>query len=209
MVGDVPVDLLTGEPSLNLYLPFGGMGPFATRPMLLVRSTAGQRAAGETVAALAARVDPRVPVSLSTSLAALTIDRQLSGQRVFAWVLSLLGGFGFALAAVGLYGLLAQDVAERTREFGVRQALGATRTQIYALVLRQATTIAAAGAVLGFALAISGVRVIQSQLWGVAPRDPFTYATAALALVAIVFAAAAWPAHNATRVNPVEALRID
>jgi ABC-type antimicrobial peptide transport system permease subunit len=128
---------------------------------------------------------------------------------VYASVLTLLGGLGFLLAAVGLYGLLAQSVAERTREFGIRMAIGASRRQVFALVLRNAALIGAAGGTAGLGLALLGARLIESQLWGVTAREPAVYAAATVALLLVVVAAAAWPARAATRVQPVEALRVD
>jgi putative ABC transport system permease protein len=206
---DVRTDLVTGEPELSLYEPFARTSVFVLRPTVLVKSELTIRAASETVRAVAARIDPTVPISGNQPLRAQTIDRRLASQRVFAWVLSLLGALGFVLAAVGLYGLLAQAVTERTREFGIRMAIGATRAQIYSLVLRYAALIAVIGSVAGLGLALVGSRVIEAQLWGVTARDPSTYATAALALLGVVFVAAAWPARLATRVEPVEALRSD
>ena len=105
--------------------------------------------------------------------------------------------------------MLAQAVTERTREFGIRMAIGATRGQIYSLVLRYAALIAVIGGIAGLGLAMFGSRLIEAQLWGVTARDPSIYGTAALALLVVVFIAAAWPARVATRVEPVEALRID
>ena len=209
MAGDVRTDLVTGESELSLYEPFAREPVFASRPTVLVKSRLAPPAVTEAVRAVAARIDPTVPVRGNQPLRAQTIERRLSNQRVFAWVLSLFGGFGFLLAAVGLYGLLAQGVTERTREFGIRMAIGATRVQIYGLVLRQAALIAATGGLAGLALAMLGSRLIEAQLWGVTARDPWTYTTAALALVVVVFVAAAWPARVATRVEPVTVLRID
>ena len=206
---DVRTDLVSGEPELSLYEPFARTSVFVVRPTVLVKSGLTTRAASEAVQAVGARIDPTVPISGNQPLRTRTVDRQLSSQRVFAWVLSLLGGLGFVLAAVGLYGLLAQSVTERTREFGIRMALGATRGQMYGLVLRSAALIAVLGGIAGTVLAMVGSRLIESQLWGVTARDPFIYATAVLALLVVVFIAAAWPARVATRVEPVEALRIE
>ena len=208
VVGDVVSDLLKGEPNLALYEPFAA-SPFAARPVVLVKSALTPRAVSETVGAVAARIDPAVPVSLNQPLAAITIERRLSTRRVFAWVLSVFGALGLALASVGLFGLLSQSVAERTREFGIRIAIGASRRQIYALVLRSAATVAAAGTLIGLLLAVFGSRLIEAQLWGVTNGSPSIYAGAAVTLLCVVFVAAAWPARAATRIEPVEALRTD
>jgi predicted permease len=204
---DVRTDLVTGAPELTMYEPFA-RSPFVVLPSLLVKSRLTTRDAAEVVRTVAARVDPRVPISGNQPLR-IVIDRQLSSRRVFAWVLSLLGGLGFVLAAIGLYGLLAQAVTERTREFGIRMAMGATRRQVFDLVLRQAALIAGIGGIAGLGLAMLGSRLIQAQLWGVTAHDPWIYATASLALVVVVFVAAAVPARAATRIEPVEALKVD
>jgi putative ABC transport system permease protein len=205
---DVSAELASRGAELTVYQPIARSSLFAVRPVVLVKSALTARAASEAVRAIAARIDPTVPVAGNRALRTQTIDRQLSGQRVFAWVLSLLGGFGFVLAAVGLYGLLAQAVTERTREFGIRLAMGATPRQIYSLVLRYAALVAGIGGVVGVAAAVAGSRLIESQLWGVTTSDPSIYALAALALAAVVFVAAAWPARLATQIEPVEALKL-
>ncbi len=208
VAGDVTSDPLTGAAELAMYEPFAREQVFVVRPSVLVKSGLTTRDAAEVVRTVAARVDARVPVAVSQPLQ-IVIDRRLSSRRVFAWVLSLLGGLGFVLAAVGLYGLLAQAVTERTREFGIRMAMGATRRRVFHLVLRQATLVAVIGGIAGLGLAMLGSRLIEAQLWGVTARDPWIYAIASLALVAVVFVAAAVPARAATRIEPVEALRTD
>jgi len=205
---DVRADLVTGASELTMYEPFARTEFFVVRPSLLVKSGLTTRDATEVVRSVAARVDPSVPISGNQPLR-IVIDRRLSGQRVFAWVLSLLSGLGFVLAAVGLYGQLAQAVTERTREFGIRMAMGATRRRVFDLVLRQAELVALIGGIAGLGLAMLGSRLIEAQLWGVTARDPWIYAIASLALVAVVFIAAAVPARAATRIEPVEALRTD
>jgi ABC-type antimicrobial peptide transport system permease subunit len=138
-----------------------------------------------------------------------SIDSEVSEQRMFAWVLSLVGWTAFVLAAVGLYGLLAQSVTERTREFGIRLAIGAGRRRIFALVLRQAAWIGFVGVIAGLTLASFGTRLIETMLFGVTRLDPWTYVLSAAVLVVIVFTAGVWPARSATRIQPVEALKVE
>jgi predicted permease len=208
VVHDVLSDLLKGTTELALYEPFAE-SPFATRPVALVKSGLAARAASEFVGAVAARIDPAAPVSLNQPLAAITIERRLSTRRVFAWMLSIFGALGLALASVGLFGLLSQAVIERTREFGIRMAIGATRQQIYTLVLRSAGAVAVVGTLAGLLLAILGSRLIEAQLWGVTARSPSIYAAAALVLACVVFIAAAWPARAAMRIEPMQALKAE
>jgi predicted permease len=208
VAGDVREDLVTGEAELSVYEPLARTVFFALRPTILVRSALPLAEIVEIVRAAGSRVDPAMPIYGHRPLQTV-VDRELSSQRVYASVLTLLGGLGFLLAAVGLYGLLAQSVAERTREFGIRMAIGASRRQVFALVLRNAALIGAVGGTAGLGLALLGARLIESQLWGVTAREPAVFAAATVALLLVVVAAAAWPARAATRVQPVEALRVD
>jgi predicted permease len=205
VAADVRWNNVTGEQPLFLYQPLAALRGAS---MVLVRSGLPLADVTRAVQAAAREIDPTLPVRFSQPLTSL-IEEELTEQRVFAWMLSLLGWLAFALAAVGLYGLLAQSVTERTREFGIRMAIGSGRGRIFGLVVRQAAWIGAFGTLGGVALALVGTRLIEAQLYGVARLDPLTYAAAASALVAVVFAAAILPARAATRVQPVEALRVE
>ncbi len=133
--------------------------------------------------------------------------RQVAERRALAWVLVLLGGLGFLLSAIGLHGLLAQMVSERTREFGIRMAVGAERRRILAIVLKQAVWIAILGCASGLGLAVAGSRLVESQLFGLSRLQPWVYVASAAGLVGVVLIASAWPARAATLIEPVEALR--
>jgi predicted permease len=198
----------TGGSRMEIYLPFSHPEAEIDSAVLHVRSAMQSREVADQVARAAAVVDPRLPVLASGPLSA-EIDRKLADRRAFAWVTSALGWLGFLLAAVGLYGLLAQSVAERTREFGIRLAIGGSRRHIFAIVVRQAAWIGAVGAVAGVALAYWGSRLIEAQLVGVTRGAPGIYVAAASALVVVVLHASLWPARAATGVNPVEALRAE
>jgi predicted permease len=209
VAGNARWNSLTDESEPMLYLPFAYGGEYAsTDPVVLVRSDVPVRDAGQLVQAKASAIDPSLPVFAAQPLAA-SIARELAGRRVFAWVLNLLGGLGFALAAVGLYGLLAQMVGERTREFGIRMAIGGARAHVFGLVLRQAAWIAILGGAAGLGLGALGSRFVEAQLFGVRPLEPWVYAGSAAGLAAVVFLASVWPARQATRIQPVEALRAE
>jgi predicted permease len=199
---------LTDDPELFMYLPFAGpeFGPRAA--VLLVKSPAPLRDVKARVEAVTNDLDPTLPIRFSTDLQG-AIDSEAIDQRLLAWVFSMLGWVALALAAVGLYGLLAQSVAERTREFGIRLAIGGAPRHVFAIVLRQAAWIGAMGTVIGLALALFGSRAIASQLFGVTRFSWSVYVSAAAALVAVVFVAGLWPARTATRIEPVEALRVE
>ncbi len=205
---DVHWHRVTSEPELFLYLPFSSPDFGVRSATLLVKSPLPMGEVAQRVEATAKDLDPTLPISYSTALRT-SIDRALSDRRVFAWVFSMLGWLAFALAAVGLYGLLAQSVAERTREFGIRMAVGSGRAHIFMLVIRQAVWIGGLGTALGIGLAFLGSRLVQSQLYGLTRLDPGVYLLAAASLAAVVLLAGLWPARTATRIEPVEALRVE
>jgi putative ABC transport system permease protein len=113
------------------------------------------------------------------------------------------------LAAIGAYGVMTASVAARTRELGVRSALGASARHLRGLVLGETAIIAVAAAVAGLALAAGGSGLLRALLYDVAPRDPWMLGTAAATVVAVALGAAWLPARRAARVNPVDALRAD
>ena len=205
---DVHWQNVTGEPVLFLYLPYSSPDFGSRYGTLLVKSSLPLRAVVQTVEAAARNVDPTLPIRYSRTLRA-SIDRQVSDRHLFAWVLSMLGWLAFILAAVGLYGLLAQSVTERTREFGIRMAIGSGRAHIFTLVIRQAAAIGALGTALGLALAFAGSRLVETQLYGVTRLEPTAYGFAAVSLAFVVFFAGLWPARAATRIEPARAIRIE
>ena len=144
-------------------------------------------------------------LGLASELLQGTLDRE-------RFALSVIGAFAvmaLVLAAVGLYGLLAQVVGERVREIGVRMALGASRTSVQALVLRTAVGAAVLGIGLGGALAVAGVALLQSHLFGVDGERPGAYALAAAVLAGTSLLAAYVPARRASMVDPVSAMRVE
>jgi putative ABC transport system permease protein len=127
--------------------------------------------------------------------------------RFYAFLMSAFAGIGLIISTVGLYGVLAYGLAQRTREFGIRTALGAQRGQVMQLALRAGLTLTGAGIVLGLLGSVAVGRAMQSLLVEVSPVDPLTYA-ATVALLVLASAIACWvPARRATRVNPIVALR--
>ena len=126
-----------------------------------------------------------------------------------SWMFSIFGGAALFLAAIGIYGVLSYSVAQRTQEFGVRVALGASRRSILALVVAQAAALAAVGVAVGTAGAFAVTRMIQSLLYNVTPTDPLSFGATALVLAAVTILASCVPASRATRVDPIIALRAD
>lgn len=124
--------------------------------------------------------------------------------------MTLLGAFaatGLLLAGAGIYGLIGYSVAQRTREFGIRLALGATRQRIVRSVVRQGVVMAIGGIALGAAGAAALSKVLQNYVWGVSPLDARTYATVGLLLLVVAAAASLVPALRTVRMNPLRALR--
>jgi len=173
-----------------------------------VRTTAdpstGFSAAQRTVRDL----DSSVPVYNLRTLER-QIDRSLVVERFVATLSTAFGVLATLLAVVGLYGVMAFTVARRTREIGVRMALGAVQGDVVWLVMREVLLLVTAGMILGLAAAWGLGRVVGAQLYGVTPNDPFTIAAAAAILAAVSLAAGYIPAIRATRVNPVLALRYE
>jgi ABC-type antimicrobial peptide transport system permease subunit len=130
-------------------------------------------------------------------------------QRVAAMLLAAFGGLGVALAVVGLYGLTAYGVAQRTREFGIRTALGAGPGDIAAMVVREGVALAGVGLVAGLVLAGALTRLATRFLFGVSALDPVTFVAVGLALLMATVVASYLPARRATRVDPMVALRYE
>jgi predicted lysophospholipase L1 biosynthesis ABC-type transport system permease subunit len=153
-------------------------------------------------------IDPDLPLSNIRSQQQ-QIDASMQQERMFA---SLTAGFGLlalALACIGIYGIMAYTVSQRTNEIGIRFALGASRSQIRAMVLREAGWLAAAGVVVGLGVAIVLMRLVQSMLYGLKPGDPLSLTASTMLLLTIALVAGWIPAARASRVEPMEALRHD
>jgi predicted permease len=147
--------------------------------------------------------------SAMTSVTPLTriVSNSLSAPRFYAAALGTFAGVALVLAAIGLYGLLAYSVAQRTREIGVRMALGAPRGGILALVLGQGAALAGIGMAVGLAGAFAVTRYLSSLLFGITPLDPATFAAVALVFAGVALLASYVPARRATGVDPLAALR--
>ena len=125
---------------------------------------------------------------------------------------TLSGFFGFLaalLAAIGLYGVIAYMVVQRTKEIGIRMAIGAKRTDVVGMILREAGILTAAGLVIGTTLALASAQVVKSLLYGLKPRDPFTLVLAVVTLAAVAALASFLPAYRASRLDPLQALRYE
>ncbi|HYL05235.1 MAG TPA: ADOP family duplicated permease [Thermoanaerobaculia bacterium] len=192
-------------PAAQVYVPYW-------QDASLVDARLCVRAAGDPSALVPAMlrelhaIDPELPVTEVEPLTA-GLDRFLAPVRVAGRVLAAAAGLALLLSAVGLYGVLSLTVVRRTREIGIRMALGGSRSQVVALVVRDATVLVAFALALGLTAALGAGGLLAHDLYGVGPRDPLTFVDA-LALLVLTAAVASWlPARRASRVDPLAALR--
>jgi len=172
-----------------------------------VRSSLPSTSATAAMTRALGEIDPRIGVTytvLTTQLRDAVV-----GDRMLATLSGSFGVLAAILTLAGLYGLIAYTVTRRTNEIGVRMALGAGRTAIVRLILRETGLLLAVGAVLGVGLALAGGRAASSLLFNVQPTDPMALLLALAALTIIAFIASYAPARRATRIDPVAALRVE
>jgi predicted permease len=173
---------------------------------LLVRTTAEPERIVGMVRREAAALDPSIPV-LQTLTMAEQFDNNISQERMLTTLCGFFGGLALLLAAVGLYGVMAQSVARRVREIGIRMALGAQGAEVLWLVLREVTVMVGVGAIIGLPTALGLTRLVKSYLFGLTPQDPSSVAGSVAVLLGVTALAGFIPARRATRVDPMVALR--
>lgn len=195
---------LTGPPSLYFYRP--AAQAYSPKMSVVVRSIADPAAMLEPLRQTLRGVDPDVAV-FDVRTVADTVGLLLTPIRLTALVLGSLGALAFGIAVLGVYGVMAFVVSQRTREFGVHKALGASERQIHAMVLRQGFRMLVRGVLPGLVMALIGAGFLQHILYGVQPRDPLTFVVIPIALMATGLAACYMPARRAARVDPNVALR--
>ena len=170
--------------------------------------TAGLVPTMAAIRAVAAQVAPSIPLYHDETLnEALT--RYLSDRILFARLLSLLSALAVCLAAVGLYGLVAYGVTSQTREIGIRIALGAQKGRVLSVAAREGVVVCGAGTAVGLVGAAAVARLLESRLYGLSPFVPASYGLAAIILGTVALIAALIPARNATRIDPMVALRAE
>ena len=153
-------------------------------------------------------LDPALPV---TGLRTMEdqIDESLSTQRAMAGLSAFFGILATLLAAIGLYGVMAYTVTRRTREIGIRLALGADRFSLLKLVLREVAILTVAGVLIAIPVSLAITRLVRSVLYGIVPNDPLSIAAAVVLLASVALLAGYIPAERATRVDPLTALRYE
>ena len=206
VVGDVKQTSLAAMSKPEIYLPFYAVGySYLT---FIVRADQNQATLSKTVTDQIHRVDGSIAVYDVQSLEQL-ISESIDPNRFY---LRLVGSFGLAalaLAAIGIYGLVSFSVAQRTREMGIRLALGAIPCELRRMVVGEGLRLAVSGLTIGIPVALALGRLFSALLYGISATDPLTLILVALALIAIALGACYLPALRAMRVDPVVALRYE
>ncbi len=196
-----------------VYIPIGQLNPQMTTLLvrllpssLMVRTERGASGLLAGIQREIWAVDPRQPISGVATMDEI-VARSVGNHRFNMILMSALAFLALVLAGVGIYGVLSYLVTQRTREIGVRMALGATAGQVLGLIVRQGLVAVGIGVAIGLGLVIAGTRVLRSLLVGVNATDPLTFVVAAAVLTAVAVIASSIPARRASAINPLVALR--
>jgi predicted permease len=209
VVGDVKYDNARTAPAPTAYRPILQVQDAdAYSSTLEIRTSSEPTATAPIVRDAIRQVDPKLPLFDVTSL-----RQQLSGalqqEKLVAELVSFFGLLALLLACVGLYGVMAHGVVRRTKEIGIRMALGAERGRIVWMVMRETILLVLIGIALGVPAALGAAKLVSSQLFGLSPSDPFTLSVAATVLIAVASLAGLLPARKASKVNPLTALHYE
>jgi predicted lysophospholipase L1 biosynthesis ABC-type transport system permease subunit len=204
VVGDVRNQGLDSEPKKQVYLPIS-QSPTAGMA-LVARAEHDPLDLAGTIRSAVWSVDPEQPI-YDVSAMDQILARAVFLPRLSAWLLALFAGAALLLASLGIYGVLSYVVSQRTREIGLRMALGADRGRTIGLIARNCTLMLAVGVGAGLVLSLLLARSLGRVLYGVSPFDPLAFSLAAAVLVAAGVCATLLPAQRATRVDPMVALR--
>jgi predicted permease len=201
VVADAKYDKLRRDVQSTTYIPnSGGSVTFALRTQTEPEKFVPR------IRAIVSQIDSNLPV-YNVKTESQQIERQILKERLIARLSGFFGVLALLLACIGLYGLVSYEVARRTREIGIRTALGAEKREVLRLVLSQGMRLMLVGTVVGIGLALGLTRYTKDLLYGVKAADPWTYIAVTVLLVGVTLAASYVPARRATRVDPVVALR--
>ncbi len=204
LVGDVRQIGLMKEPGPQIYLPL----VYSTPRYVVARTALNSNDLSAAIRSSVRALDREVPAPEITTMDDW-FSRQVAKPRFYLMLLAAFAGTGLILAAIGIYGVISYTVARRTREFGIRMALGAERRDILRLVLAVGTRLTIMGTVIGLAGATAATRLISSLLYGVRPGDPLTFACVLVLLAGVALGACYLAARKATLVDPNVALRCE
>jgi putative ABC transport system permease protein len=206
VIGDVRHGGLEEVPQPELYINYLQGPPVA--PFIVLRTTSDPALLAETVRAEARRIDKNLPLYDIRTMATLRSEA-VSTRRFILLIVGAFGALALGLAAIGVYGVMSLIVSERTREVGVRLALGAEPAQLLTMIVGQAAKLAGLGVIAGLAMSLPIAPLLDSQLYGITSFDPLTFVSVPIALLVIAALAAMVPARKAMRIDPLAALRIE
>jgi putative ABC transport system permease protein len=204
VVGHAAHEALDAQPRIQYYFP--NTQRSLRNMTIAVRTSGNPLALVSAVRAAVHDIDPNLPLSSINTMDKL-VDSSLGQRKLTMLLLGIFSAIAVVLASIGIYGVMSYSVTQRTRELGVRMALGAARHRVLGLVVRQGMSLVGIGVVIGLIAAFALTRFLSSQLFGVAATDPTTFTLVSALLVGIALAATMIPALRATRVDPVVALR--
>lgn len=207
VVGTIRLGALDREVKPTMYLPAAQLNTWCCL-YSVVRTSLDPTSLATSAQGIVSQIDKDIPVTQVRTMKEL-LSMQLSQPRFAVVLLSSFAGLAILLTIVGLYGVLTYSVSCRTREIGVRMALGAQRASVLKMVLRDAAVLVTAGIVIGAISATASASVLRSMLYGVRPRDPAVLAVVCSAVALVGLAAAYIPAHRASKVDPMVALRYE
>jgi putative ABC transport system permease protein len=207
VVGNVKHRSLRGEDTPEMYLPDTQI-PFNIMSLVVRTRVDNPASLTNAIKAQMATIDPDLPLT-SVKVFDDYIARSLAGPRFNALLLSIFAATALLLTAIGIYGVMAYSVAQRTNEIGIRMALGAAKSSIFRLIVGQAMTLVAISVVVGVVGAFAATRLLNSLLFGVGAADPVTFGAIVLLISGVAFLAAWLPARRAAQVDPIVALRAE
>jgi putative ABC transport system permease protein len=210
IVGNVRQAGLDHEPLAEIYVPYTDKDSILelSDAVLVVRTNVAPESVTDGIRSAVANVSPGLPVYRVLTMEQVIQD-SLSSRRLNLWLLVIFAGMALLLSAAGLYGVISYLVAQRTREIGMRIALGAQTWNVIGLVLRQAAGLTGAGIALGLVGAFAFTRGLAGLVYGISVHDPLTFALLAVFLATIALVATWLPARRASRVDPILAIRTD
>jgi macrolide transport system ATP-binding/permease protein len=206
VASDSKVNSLTEQRTPYAYIPL--LQEYSPQVTLEVRTASDPKNMVAAIRGEVQGIDPSISV-LNVQTLNERVEGSLQGERSQATLLGTAGLLALLLASIGLYGVMAYSVAQRTREIGIRMALGASRKDVLGLVLKQGVGLVSAGVVIGLGVAFGVTRVLASSLFGVTAADPLTFAATSALLIAVALLATYFPARRATKVDPMIALRYE
>jgi predicted permease len=207
VVADAKYSSLRAEIPRQVFIPYMG-SPFVGEMSGYIRTGLEPERVFAAIRQAVREVDPNLPVFAMRTLER-RIDDALATERLVATLSTAFGALAALLAAVGLYGVIAYTVERRTREIGIRMAIGASRPQVVWLLMREVLVLVAAGTAAGIPAALLLARYVRSQLYGVEPHDAATLVAVSLGLAVVACLSGYAPARRATRIDPIKSLRYD